>query len=77
MLRNIIGIIIFLSGVLYAIKTTLDIINFGYNAVVYLDLSYIIKGLALPIPLIISVFLVLVGLLITYSSKKKKNNRNA
>ncbi|MEM4367866.1 MAG: hypothetical protein QXO21_02465 [Candidatus Anstonellales archaeon] len=71
-MRIIIGIIIFLVGVIYAIKTALTIAKNGYDAVAFLDLSSIIKGVALPIPIVVAFLISLAGIIIAYGSKNKK-----
>ncbi len=72
MIKNILGILIFLAAVIYGVYTTILIAQEGISAVAYLDLSGIINGVFLPIPLIISIFLALIGILVSYSSKSKK-----
>ncbi|MCS7231725.1 MAG: hypothetical protein RMJ67_06275 [Elusimicrobiota bacterium] len=72
MIKVIVGLIIFIIGILYAIKTVVEIAKFGYDKVPYLDLSEIIKGLALPIPLVISLCIAIVGILLSFSATKKE-----
>lgn len=71
MIRTIVGIIIFLIGVIYGIKTALTIAKSGYGSVAFLDISSIIKGVALPIPIVAAFLISLVGILIAYGNKKK------
>lgn len=72
MLKTIFGIFIFLVGVSYGIYNTILIMQQGIYSVPYLDFSEIVKGVALPLPLIVSICLAALGIFIAYSDKKKK-----
>lgn len=72
MIRTVFGIIIFLIGVIYAVKTALDILKNGYGSIPFLELNSIIKGVALPIPIIVALLISLMGIFIAYGNKSKK-----